>query len=414
MNMAKLLLYIPLLFLGTLYAQNAGHNEALKVFMDCDDCDMNRLREEVKIIQYVRDKELAEVHVFVNEMGTGNGGSAYSINYIGKGPFAGRTDSLDYFRLPIETNIEYTEGLHNTILMGLMPYIARTDGGRSIRISIDQNGKDNGTMYEKPTVDPWRYWVFEVDAGGEFQKETYESEYTVSSGFEARRITEEWKTEAEFYQRFRTRTVAQDEDVLHINYKEVDFDYDLVKSLGNNWSLGISGDVSSNTYRNRKLLVGLSAAVEYSLFPYRDAGRREITLSYHLGLDHLDYFEETIYMKMNEYLPNHDLRFDLRLNQPWGSARSRLSISQYLHDPSKFYLGFDGRMNWRIYKGLTINMGGSYGIVRNQLYLPRNEATHEEILLKVKRIKTDFEFEVYFGFGYTFGSLYNNVVNTRL
>jgi hypothetical protein len=298
--------------------------------------------------------------------------------------------------------------------MGLMPYIASTASGRSLRISVDQKDMDKRSLIHQPISDPWKFWVFEIDAGGELQKETFESEYSIRSGFEARRITEEWKTEADFFQRFRKRKVIQDEDILYINYRETDFDFGLVKSLGNHWSAGISGDVASSTYRNLKLLVGLSAAVEFSLFPYRDASHREITLSYHLGLDHQSYFEETIYMKMNEYLPVHDFRFNLRFNKPWGYARSRLNISQYLYESSKYYLGFDGRINLRIYKGLSVNLGGSYGIVRNQLYLPRNEATLEEILLKVKRIETKYEFEIYFGFGYTFGSIYNNVVNTRL
>jgi hypothetical protein len=410
----QLLLILLLLFTGILCAQEYHSNEFLRVFMDCDDCDMNRLREEVKFIHYVRDRELADVHVFVDEMGTGGGGVTYSIAYIGKGAFEGSTDTLRFIRLPIETYMEYSEGLHNTILMGLMPYVARTSVGRSIRITFDQDDINERTVFEQPTVDPWNYWVFEIDAGGDFQKETYESDYSIRSGFEARRITEEWKTEAEFYQRFRSRTVNQDEDVHYINYKVVDFDFDLVKSLGDHWAAGISGDASSNTSRNRKLLMGLFAAVEFSLFPYREVSRREVTLSYHIGMDHQSYFEETIYLKMNEYLPRHDLEFDLRFNQPWGYARTSLNLSQYLNDPSKFYIGFNGRMRWRIYKGLTVNLGGSYGIVRNQVYLARNEATYEEILLKVKRIKTDFEFDIYFGFGYTFGSLYNNVVNPRL
>lgn len=410
----KQFLVILLLFTGTVYAQENATNEFLKVFIDCDDCDMNRLREEVKYIDYVRDKELADVHVFVNDIGTGSGGRTYFIRYIGKGQFSGRIDSLVHFRLPIETNSEYSEGLHNTILMGLMPYIASTTSGRSLRISIDQQDVAKRSFINQPITDPWKYWVFEINAGGELQKETYENEYTIRSGFEARRITDEWKTEADFFQRFRKRTVIQDEDLLYINYREISFDYDLVKSFGNHWSAGISGDVGSSTYKNLKLLVGISAAVEFSLFPYKDASRREITLSYHLGLDHQRYFEETIYMKMDEFLPVHDLRFNLRFNQPWGYARTRLYISQYLNDPSKYYLGFNGRINWRIYKGLSVNLGGSYGVVRNQLYLPRNEATLEEILLKVKRIATEFEFDIYFGFGYTFGSIYNNVVNTRL
>ena len=140
----------------------------------------------------------------------------------------------------------------------------------------------------------------------------------------------------------------------------------------------------------------------------------EFTISYHIGLDHQQYFEETVFFKTQELLLIHDLRLGLRFNKPWGYARVRISASEYLHDPSKFHVGTYGRLSWRIYKGLSVYLGGSYGIVRNQFYLPRDEATLEEVLLRQKRMATEYEFEFYFGIGYTFGSIYNNVVNTRL
>ncbi len=80
---------------------------------------------------------------------------------------------------------------------------------------------------------------------------------------------------------------------------------------------------------------------------------------------------------MQEALPIHDLRMGLRFNQPWGYARARVSVSLYLHDLSKYHIGTEGRLSWRIYEGLSFYLGGNYGIVRNQLYLPREEATME-------------------------------------
>ena len=40
-------------------------------------------------------------------------------------------------------------------------------------------------------------------------------------------------------------------------------------------------------------------------------------------------------------------------------------------------------------------------------------ATPEEILLRRKELETNFEYFTSFGFTYTFGSIYNNVVNPR-
>jgi hypothetical protein len=51
--------------------------------------------------------------------------------------------------------------------------------------------------------------------------------------------------------------------------------------------------------------------------------------------------------------------------------------------------------------------------IRNQLYLPRGEATDEEILVRQRQLATSYQYYISVGFSYSFGSIYNNVVNTR-
>jgi len=295
-----------------------------------------------------------------------------------------------------------------------MSYVARTPYASSLKITIDDNGGGNGYESEQVTDDPWNYWVFEIDGGGEFQKESSENEYSIETGIEAQRITDNWKTTADFSYRFRKRAVIRDDGDIEVEYKDGSFYFDQVKSLGPHWSAGLAGDFVTSTYRNLERLLATSLALEYSIFPYREVSKREITIAYHIGVDHQKYYEETIYQKMSEYLPIHELRVNLRFTQPWGSARANISSSQYLHDPTKMHFSINGRLSWRVYKGLSLNLDGGYGIVRNQLYLPRDEATLEEILLRQKRIATEYESEISFGISYTFGSMYSNVVNTRL
>ena len=391
-----------------------SNTQLLDVFIDCEDCDMLYMKEEFKFINYVRDKEVAQIHVFVTDIRTGSGGRTYNLDFIGKMEFEGKNDSLTYSSLPTETYDEIREGLKNTIVMGLMSYIARTPYSNSLRITVDNSENGHRPDPEQTGDDNWNYWIFEIDGGGEIEKESLQSEYSIRSGLEAQRVTDNWKTVGDFYYRYRNRTVTSDEEERNYIYREGAFYFDQVKSLGSHWSVGIAVDVRTSTYQNIDMLLGASLACEYSIFPYREVARREFTVSYHIGLDYQRYFEETVFLKMQEFLPIHDLRMGLRFNQPWGYARARISVSQYLHDPSKFHIGMYGRLSWRIFKGLSVYLGGNYGIVRNQLYLPREEATLEEVLLRQKRIATEYEFEFSFGIGYTFGSIYNNVVNTRL
>jgi hypothetical protein len=51
--------------------------------------------------------------------------------------------------------------------------------------------------------------------------------------------------------------------------------------------------------------------------------------------------------------------------------------------------------------------------VHDQIWLPAKVADDDEVLLGNKRLPTDFEYELDFGFSYRFGSIYNNVVNPR-
>jgi hypothetical protein len=52
-------------------------------------------------------------------------------------------------------------------------------------------------------------------------------------------------------------------------------------------------------------------------------------------------------------------------------------------------------------------------LIHDQLSLPRAGANKEEILLQIKQIETNYSYNVNLGLSYTFGSIYNNVVNPR-
>ena len=51
-----------------------AQREGVRVFLDCDRCDEDYLRKEVTFIDYVRNREDADVHVLVTTQDTGGGG----------------------------------------------------------------------------------------------------------------------------------------------------------------------------------------------------------------------------------------------------------------------------------------------------------------------------------------------------
>lgn len=67
----------------------------------------------------------------------------------------------------------------------------------------------------------------------------------------------------------------------------------------------------------------------------------------------------------------------------------------------------------RVTQGLSIEVGGQLAFIHNQLNLPKGDADLEEILLRRRQLETNYRGGVDFGLRYRFGSIYNNVVNTR-
>jgi hypothetical protein len=57
---------------------------------------------------------------------------------------------------------------------------------------------------------------------------------------------------------------------------------------------------------------------------------------------------------------------------------------------------------------LDCNVAGSVSRVRDQLYLPKGEATTEEVLLRQRELATSYQYFVMIGFSYSFGSIFNN------
>ena len=103
----------------------------------------------------------------------------------------------------------------------------------------------------------------------------------------------------------------------------------------------------------------------------------------------------------------------LDLNQPWGESGVTMEYRQFLNDTSKYRVVVFGRFDVRLFRGFSFNVRGDASLIRDQIFLARSGITDAEILLKQRQLSTDYEYGLRVGFTYTFGSIYNNVVNSR-
>jgi hypothetical protein len=187
----------------------------------------------------------------------------------------------------------------------------------------------------------------------------------------------------------------------------------VVKSLTQHWSFGMMASAESETFRNFVVNTRIAPGIEYNFFPYSESTRRMLTVQYTVGHVHHRYREETIFGKLRQQLLDHRAEVGLSMRQPWGSANAEFNLQQYLTDPSKYSLGLEGGADIRLFKGFSVNFFGEFSRTRDQIYLPRGEASTEEILLRQRQLLTGYQYFFDFGLRYTFGSIFNNIVNPR-
>jgi hypothetical protein len=138
-----------------------------------------------------------------------------------------------------------------------------------------------------------------------------------------------------------------------------------------------------------------------------------MTLQLITFVQYYDYEEETVFGKLTETIPEASLNWNLGFRQPWGNARVGASAEAFLNDFEKNSFRVGGRLSFRIVRGLEWNLSGDYERIRNQIYLSAGGITDEEILIELRDLPTDYEFSIRTGLSFTFGSIYNNIVNNR-
>jgi hypothetical protein len=87
--------------------------------------------------------------------------------------------------------------------------------------------------------------------------------------------------------------------------------------------------------------------------------------------------------------------------------------SHYFFKPFKYRVELNGEISFRVWKGLSFEVGGSFAKIHDQIYLTKSGATPEEILLMLRELETDYSYSFSVGLNFRFGSLKSNVVNPR-
>jgi len=396
-----------------IYSENKQVNieelkeKAPKVFIDCRRCDMDYIRTEITYVNYVRDRKEADVHVLVTEQRTGSGGQEYTFAFIGLKEFTDLNNTLIYASGPNDTRDEIRRAQVEVLERGLFPYVVKTPIANYICLNFRQK--------LEPTAmkDPWRFWVFSISVDGRFSAEQSQSSRSLDVNVSANKVTPGIKIRLGFSGDFEEEKYNYGDESITSTSDEKNFSGMVVKSISEHWSVGGWVEAESSRYSNLGVQFSVAPAVEYNYFPYLESTRRQLRFLYKIGWNSANYIEETIFEKATETLYNQSLTVTLEVREPWGSVSTSLEGSHYFHDFSKNRLEFWGNIDLRIFKGLSLDIFGRYERIRDQLSLPKGEATLDEVLLRRKELATNYGYYISVGLRYTFGSVYSNVVNPR-
>lgn len=403
----------------------AVQDSALQVFFDCpgyaNGCDFDFLRTEITWVNWVRNREDADVHALVTTQPTGGGGNEYTVSLIGLRRFAGRADTLRYYATGTSTRDENRRGLAHILTLGLASYAAATPLAPRLSVSYDTPVAGRAVTPR----DPWNAWVFTISSSTSLYGQKQTRSAFINASLNANRTTADWKLDF-------SSSGSYSEDV----FKDVPTQFDalgnpigtedihsfsrryggevlVVRSLGPHWSAGLQGSVNHSTFGNLDLSLSLVPAIEYNVYPYDQSTRRQLTLQYGVTPQRSDYIDTTIYGKTRETVVRQSVTAALSVTQPWGSANASLTASHLLQDFKQNRVVLFGSVNLRLVKGLSLSVFGDVQRIHDQRALPSGGATPSEILLRRRELLTSFSYSTYISLSYRFGSTLNNVVNPR-
>ena len=404
---------------GPLVAQDstatASVSPTLSVYLDCQSsgCDFDYFRTELTMVNWVRDRQSADVHILVTSQQTGAGGNESTITFLGLRQFAGLTDTLKFVAPPATTEAENRKGLAGIFRLGLVRYIARTPAAARITVGFgDPSAQSAQTSTKK---DPWRAWVFRIGINGSGDGEESFKGMRLGGNMSASRITEKWKTELSTYENYNESKFKLDDTTTFVNIQR---NYSAsvlqVKSLSSHWSTGFRASMTSSTYSNYLRAIRILPAIEYNLFPYRESTRHQLLLEYDLGYAVFAYRDTTIEFKTKDDMPMHRLLTTVRTRETWGEIDVGSAATQYLHDPTKYRISTFGEFSFRLFKGFRINGFAYYERIYDQFSLALKDFSDEDRLTRRFQLPTTYSYFANVGISYTFGSIFNNVVNPRM
>ena len=410
----KTLLALLLCLLPAAAAAQTPPATPLRVYLDCYECDTEYLRQNVLFIDYMRDRTDADLHVLVTTQGTGGGGTSWTLKIIGLGRFQSVDRTMTFTTPQTATSDDRRKEFARQFKLGLAGYAASTAAARDLDVTYRPPVMTGAAASGPPKKDPWNKWVFRLSGSGNFNGEASSKSHSYRFNLSSSRVTENWKISASGNtSNSQTIFTLSSGEKVKSRSDSWSVGSTVVKSMGPHFSIGGRTGASHSSFSNTDRSIYVYPGFEIDFFPYKEFERRSLTIWYEAGPNFYRYRELTVYDKLKERVTKQQMDLSLRMRQPWGSMGIFGSFAQQFRHPDRYSASIFGDASVRLFKGFSFNVFGEYRKIKDQIGLPKGAATTEEILLRLRQLATDYSYSVSAGFSYSFGSIFNSVVNPR-
>ena len=265
-----------------------------------------------------------------------------------------------------------------------------------------------------PATDPWNFWVMSVQGSISMTGEESSRELDLSADMGADRITDDWKITMGFeIEHSREDFDLDEEEPLRAMRDERDFDGLIARSVNDHWSVGGRASIDSSTFDNIAIRLFTGPAIEFNLFPYSEYTRRQLRFGYAVGPYFARYREQTLLFTFRDAMAQQQASVTLDQREQWGSLQAEARILDV--SSGRLALPPPARRRRQRAAGarsFTVDRGQHEPASRSDFDSPPG-LTDEEILLRLRRLRSGYEYNLQIGLTYTFGSIFNTIVNPR-
>lgn len=388
----------------------------LNIYLDCEYCDQDYFRTGFRLVNYVNDRRTADVHIIILSIRSGGGGSEYTMVLIGKGRYRTLTDTIVFNIPPDQPEDRVRSAILNNMRLGLVPYIMRTPQRDKLILYVDDASREEQADFDGQ--DAWRNWMFRFSGSGSifnqksdkninFLGQIYISKVDPDVKFESQNTFGYNETSLKFY----------DGDSLKDEYYSALNSYTssnlYVRSIGSHFGAGGVATLTKSHFSNLAFQLLAGPAIEYNIFSYEEATRRQFRIIYAIMFEHTNYVDSTVHSLIRSELFTHEMHLKFMQVEPWGSVNISTFGSSYFNEHPSWTVGTNASADVYLFKGFSFSISVGFTFLSDQYALRKDLPDAKEWIIGEEEMQTDYSFNVTAGISYRFGSIYNNTVNPR-